>query len=214
MLAEKAKRIAFQKERAARGLDLILVVRAFLHPRDENFPDAAPEQFAHRVDAAIPEIEIAHHADAAGVRRPDREINSALAADLAQVRAEFVVELLVVSLREQVPVDLAHDRPVAVGIAQELLRAVKRNHLHEVRETGRFVRHGRLVKALDMEPLGRENLLPVFRRHDLNLLRLRAENANDQVLARTVRTEDAERIGVGSVQERGDLVGIDGMDGK
>ncbi len=214
MLTEKPKRIALQKERAAGGLDLVLVVRAFLHPRDENFPDAAPEQLAHRVDAAIPEIEIADHADAAGIRRPDREINSALAADLAQMRAKLVVKLLVISLREQVAIDLAHDRPVAVGIAQELLRAVKRNHLHEVGKIGRFVRHSRLVKPLDMEPLGRENLLLVFRRHDLDLLRLRAKNAHDQVIARLMRTEDLERIGMGSMQKGGDLVRVDGMDGK
>ena len=59
-----------------------------------------------------------------------------------------------------------------------------------------------------------KTLLVIVRRHDLDLLRLRTKNADDQILAGTMRAENAERIGVGTVQEGGDLVRIDRVDGK
>ncbi len=166
------------------------------------------------MDAAIPEIEIADHADAAGVRRPDREINAAFAADLAQMRAKFVVEPLVISLGEKVQIDLAHDRPIAVGIAQQLLGAVESDDFHEIGKIARFVGHGRLVKPLDVQPLGRKDLGRIVRRHDLNLLRLRSKNANDQIVAGAMRAEDAKWIGVGTVEKGGDLVRVDRVNGK
>ncbi len=196
------------------GLDLKLVVRPFRHTRDENFPDAAPDQLAHWMNTPIPKIEIAHHADPSRVRCPDREIDAALPANLAQMRAELVVKPLVISLREKVQIHLAHDRLVAVGIAQQLLRAIEGDHLDQIGKIPRLVRHGCLVKPLDVEPFRREDLALVFRRDDLNFLRLRAKNADDQIVPGAMRTEDPERIGMRSVQQGGDFVRIDGMDGK
>src|SRR6266700_1033993 len=106
----------------------------FFHAGNENFPHAAPKQLAHRMDATIPDIEIAHHAYSPRIRRPNRKINAALATDLAQMRAELFIESFVRSLCEKMQIDLAHDRAVAVGIAQELLRAVERDHFHQIRE--------------------------------------------------------------------------------
>jgi hypothetical protein len=59
-----------------------------------------------------------------------------------------------------------------------------------------------------------ENLFVVFRRDDLDLLRLRAKDANDQVIARAMGAEDAERIRVRPVQQGGDLIRIDRVNGK
>ena len=50
----------------------------------------------------------------------------------------------------------------------------------------------------------------IVRRDDLDLLRLRPENAHHQVIARAMRTEHPERIGVRAVQERGDFVRVEG----
>ena len=54
-------------------LDLEFVVRAFADAGQENLPDAAAEQLAHRIAAAVPAVEIADHADALRIRRPDVE---------------------------------------------------------------------------------------------------------------------------------------------
>ena len=189
-------------------------MRTFLHARDENFPNAAPDQFPHWMNPAIPEIEIADHADAPGIGGPDRKIDAALAADLAQVRTEFVVKALVISLCKKMQIHLAHERAIAVGIAQQLLGAVKRDDFHQIGKVARFVRHGRLVEPLDVQPLGRERLRVIIGRHDLDLLRLRSKDADDQIFARAMWAEHPERIGMGSVKERGDLVRVDGVNGK
>ena len=189
-------------------------MRPSIDPGDENFPDPAPEQFAHRMDASIPAVEIAHYADPRRVRRPDREIHSPVTADLAELRAKFLVELLVISLREKMDVHLAHDRPVTVGIPQQLLGAIESAEINEKREIQQLVRHGRLVKSFDVQTLGRKNPRPIIRRHDLNLLRLGPKDANHKIVASPVRAEDAEGIGVRAVQDRGDVVGVERMDGK
>ena len=214
VLTEKPKRIALQEERAGHRLDLILVVRAFLHARDENFPDAASDQFPHRMDAAIPEIEIADHADASGIRRPNRKVSAAFAPDLAQMRAKLIVKPLVISLGEKVQIHLAHDRAVTVGIAQQLLGTVESDHFHEIGKVTRLVRHGRLVKSFDVQPLRRKNPGQIVCRHDLNLLRFRSKNADDQIIARAMRTEDVEWISMGTVEKGSDLARIDRVDGK
>ena len=54
-------------------------------------PDDAER--AHRVQAAVPGVEVADDRDRARVRRPDRERRADDAVDLAHVRAELLVEL-------------------------------------------------------------------------------------------------------------------------
>ena len=68
-------------------------MRAFADAGQKNFPDAAAEQPAHRIDAAIPAVEVANDADALRIRRPDRKVNAVLAPDRAKMRAELFVEL-------------------------------------------------------------------------------------------------------------------------
>src|SRR4030095_4873455 len=91
VLTEKPKRIALEQECAGHRPNLKFVMRALLHARDENFPDTASDQFPHRVDAAIPKIEVANHAHPTSVRRPNRKISAAFAPDLAEMRAKSVV---------------------------------------------------------------------------------------------------------------------------
>ena len=73
VLIEKGVGIALENNAARGAADLEFVVRPLLHSRQEQFPDAASQQTAHRVNAAIPMIEVRHHADPRGVRCPDRE---------------------------------------------------------------------------------------------------------------------------------------------
>ena len=65
-----------------------------------------------------------------------------------------------------------------------------------------------------MQPFRRESLLRMVSGNDHDLLRFRAENTDDEIVPRAMRTEHAERIGVSPVEESGDLVGVERMDGK
>ena len=119
-----------------------------------------------------------------------------------------------IPLGEKVQIHLAHDRAIAVGIAQQLLGTVESDDFHKIGKVARFARHGRLVKPLDVQPLRRKDPALVVHRHDLNLLRFRSKNANDQIIAGTMRAEDAEWISMGSVEKGGDLARVDRVNGK
>ena len=71
-----------------------LVVLAQTDVRHEDLPHAGTAQRAHRIDAAIPAVEIAHHADALGVRRPHRKAHTPHPVALHVMRAEHAVSLL------------------------------------------------------------------------------------------------------------------------
>ena len=100
--------------------DGVLVVRARTDVGDEQLPHPAGAQRAHRVAAAVPAVEVADHPHAAGTRRPHREggtrhrpSGGVVAAD---VGAEDRPELLVPSLTDQVQVDVAEGRQIAVRV--------------------------------------------------------------------------------------------------
>src|ERR1700733_12052634 len=62
-------RIGFQSPIATRaGLDFEFVERAFIEAGDEKFPDSRLAAQAHRVHAAVPEIEISDDTDAQRIR--------------------------------------------------------------------------------------------------------------------------------------------------
>ena len=147
-LIEKSERIALQQKRAGVRADLEFVVRAFRHARQEKFPDAAAEQPAHRIDAAIPAIEIADNADALRVRRPDREIDPVDAADRPKLRAEFLVNLQVIALGEEVQIHLAHDRPIGVRIVRESSVTVPADNADAIIQVALPSRQDRLEKTV------------------------------------------------------------------
>lgn len=80
---------------------------AFADTGEENFPDAGRAEIAQRMNAAVPIIEFADDADALGVGGPDGEAGAVDAVHFAQVRAEFVVDAVFISLAEQEEVGLA-----------------------------------------------------------------------------------------------------------
>ena len=73
----------------------------------EHLPDAGLDALAHRVAAAVPAVEVADHADARGVRRPDREGDAvdALDGDADARRASRRAQMG--ALGQQMDVDLA-----------------------------------------------------------------------------------------------------------
>ena len=95
VLPIKGERIALQHRGAPAVLHLEFVVRPLRHAGDENLPDAAVHQLAHRVNAPVPAIEIADDTDALRIGRPDVKGRPLDAANIAHVRAEMFVEFLI-----------------------------------------------------------------------------------------------------------------------
>ena len=109
-------RVGLQADLAVGREDLVLVVRAVADAGQEQLPDAAGAERAHRVDAPVPVVEVADHRDRPRGRRPDRERGPGDAVDLGHVRAQALPQLLVAPLAEQVHVELADRRQEAVRI--------------------------------------------------------------------------------------------------
>ncbi len=76
VLIEKRERIALEQKRAGVSANLEFVMRALLHAGQKQFPHAAADKFPHRINAAIPAVEIADHTDALRIRCPNREVNA------------------------------------------------------------------------------------------------------------------------------------------
>ena len=121
-LGAERERIGLQPQRAVRAADLELVARARREVRDEELPDPGRAERAHRVEPPVPAVEVADDATRARVRRPDRERDARDAVELADVRAELVVELLVPALAGEPEVELAERR-------QERVRVVERERV-------------------------------------------------------------------------------------
>lgn len=118
-------RIGFESHHLAGAReDFEFVEAAFGESRDENFPDTGGAS-AHRVDAAVPMIEIADDADARRVGRPDGEVHAGHSGDFAKVRAEFFVILEMSAFAEEVKVVIGEKRREGkrvIGFAGLVLR--------------------------------------------------------------------------------------------
>ncbi len=135
------------------------------------------------------------------IRRPDREVNSFLAADCAQLRAEFFVKLEMISLGEQVQIHLAHNRSIAIRIAPQVLGAVPAQHAQAIIAVAFFAGQDRAEKSILMNALGYDFWFAIWQ-SDAYFARIRPKNANDQIVADAMRTENAERIGMGRTEKR------------
>ena len=96
--------------------DLELVLLAVGQIRDEDLPDACRREQPHRVDAAVPAVEIADHAHALGVRRPDREVHAGGRCRRDAVRAELLERAMVRPFAEQVQIEIGEHPAVTIRI--------------------------------------------------------------------------------------------------
>ena len=128
--------------------DLELVVNAGADLGDEQLPDPARAERAHRVQAAVPVVEVADHGDGLRGRRPDRERGARDALVLDHVRAEARVDLLVAALADEVQVDVAERRHEAVGVVDAVRRAVAVVDLELVVERQLRARHEALEQPI------------------------------------------------------------------
>src|ERR1019366_10203720 len=83
---------------------------------DEELPNPAAPERAHRLETGIPPIGIAHQADPPGVGSPDREGDSADPLVVHHPRPEPAPELAMGPLSDEVEVDFAQRGPEAVGV--------------------------------------------------------------------------------------------------
>src|SRR5437870_10164202 len=194
VLIEKRERIALEQYRAGLCADFELVVSALLNDGQTQFPHSAPDEFAHRIHPAIPVVEVTDHAHALRVGRPHCEINAHRITDCAQMGAELFVNLPVLSFRVEMQIDLAHDWPVLVGIARELLQSIPGSHTETVWKIPRRPRPGRTKETVLVNSLRRDRLLRMTIQHNLDRARVRAEYPDLQIITHAVRTQDTERI--------------------
>ena len=122
-LRRERERIGLDPQPAVLRADLELVLLAVLDSRDEELPDPGRAKRTHRVQAPVPRVEVADDRHRARVGRPDGERRADRAVDLAHVRAEPLVELLVPALHDEVHVEVAERRQERVRIAQRERRA-------------------------------------------------------------------------------------------
>ncbi len=121
-------RVGVDDDVALLAADRELVVHPGNRTGDEQLPDAALAEAAHRVGDAVPAVEVADDVDRLGPRRPDGEGDSLhlteRAAVAADVRAEDGPEPFVATLVEQVQVHLTERGGEPVGVVLLVLHAV------------------------------------------------------------------------------------------
>jgi hypothetical protein len=177
--------------------NLELVVLADLRARDEDLPHADGFEFPHRMEAAVPPVEVADDADALGIGRPDCEVHPDAVADAHRVRAELVVDPRVLALCEQVGVVFGDDAAVTIRVVDlDRLPAGIRDAQPIVERLGagkgRFEDAGRMA---------------LHRRHaarvpHLDVLGRRLVGPDDQAARLAVRTEHGEWIGMTRAGQR------------
>jgi len=104
-------------------------------------------------------------------------------------------------------IDFAHNGPVLVRISRELFRPIRRYYAQMVIEIARCARYGRAKETFAMNSLRFDRLLRLLIEHDFYLARIGAESANLQIVADTMRSQDAERIGMRSCEKSVQFVG-------
>ena len=188
-LGGEGERVRLDPEATVPRTNLELVSRAVVDPRDEELPDAGRAEAAHRVQPAVPGVELADDRDRARVRRPHRERGARDAADLADVRAEPRVQLLVPALHREVQVEVAERREKGVRVAHGERLPVRVLDLELVVE-----RQLRLGQQRLPEPRRVLELRLDAARLHAHRLRLGTVRAHDDAAVGLVGAEDAVRI--------------------
>src|SRR3954470_19958797 len=152
---------------------------ALPHSGQEQFPDAAGDKLPHWINPAIPAIEITDDTHALRVRCPDREVNTFVATNRPQMRAELLVETMIVSLREQMQIELAHDQAVAIRIADCRGGSVPAREMNPVIAGPPHSWKGGLKKTFGPKTIRRETLIADNNR---GFLCVGPKNPNDEIV--------------------------------
>ncbi len=166
--------VGLEREPAVPVTNRVLVAGAHVDPRHEELPDAGAPERSHRVQAAVPAVDVADEADRGRVGRPDGEGDAGDPVHLPRVGAEPLPEALVPALADEVQVEIAERRRERVRVAHDDCLAVRAANLE-------LVAKGQLG-ALD-DPFEEAGLR--LRRRELDrLVALRARHHPDRVGAK------------------------------
>src|ERR1700722_9506960 len=146
------------------------------------------------MDASVPIVEVTDHADAARIRRPNREGEPAGALDLVEVRAEFFINLQVTSFIPQMQIEAADGRQKRVGVANREDIASGFDDAQLVAEDVAAIGNQHLEETAGVAAGHRPRAILVVDYGDL--FRFRAENANRDVVGTGMSAEDRMRIGM------------------
>ena len=208
-LEEKPERVGVQLDVAVRVADFEFVMRALPHAGDENFPHAGRAQQPHGMKAPVPIVEIAHDADALGIRRPDGEAGAVHAVNRAQLRAELLVNFPLVALAEEEQIRFAQRRQKGKGIARAARFAgfIGDDQIVGINLVRQF---GDGLKDIGLgNPLQFKRRLVLFVRGlDFNFGGVRKQGADDEAGAITQRLHSEQRVRrlVGQLNEAAEFV--------
>ena len=196
-LGRERDRVGLERQQLpVRADDLVLVFVAGARARDENLPVAVAAH-PHGVAPAVPEIEIADHADAPRVRREHHEGDAVDAVVLHRMRAELVVQLQMVAFAEQMQVEVGQDRRKAIGVLQlDLVVAEARPQL--VMRVERLDRTGEQAGIVNARQIVDVACLV----EDLHRRRFRQEHAHDALVTFMVPAEIIERVVMTPLDDR------------
>ncbi len=195
-LGAPGHRVGAHRERAVGPGDLELVQRALADARQEQLPHPRAAQRAHRMGRAVPVVEVADHAHAPGVGRPDGEAGALDALVGHRVRAQRVPQLLVPALADQVQVQLAEGGQEAVRVVDlDLVVVVRDEEAVAVRDRGEG--QHRREEAAALGPQLRAQSL----RRDRHRARVGAQGAEEDPAGDGVRPQHAVRVVVRAVQQ-------------
>jgi len=109
--------ISFERKNVpARTDDFIFVDGTFLELREKDFPDAGGAASTHRMDSAVPPVEVANNAYALCAGSPDREVSAPNAFKRYDVRAEFFVSVVMAAFAHEEEIELAQDDGKSIRI--------------------------------------------------------------------------------------------------
>ena len=148
------------------------------------------------MNPTVPAVEVAHDADAVGIRRPHREGDTVNAFKRTRVRPHRLPEAPVRAFAEVIDILLAENRTKGIGITQRAGHHLTEFENKRVSEMLRPVREEALIETLALQTGHLDRLAAIGR--DMDVGRVRAKNPQHHALARRVamQTEKAERIPV------------------
>jgi hypothetical protein len=109
-----------------------------------------------------------------------------------------------ISFREEVEIDLAHEGAVAIRVARQSLRAIALDDAQPVIEFAVLPRHNRLEKSILANPI-RGNLFSTRNRNS-NVLRLRPKRPDNEIIAYPMRPQNSKRIGMRTRQKNAEFI--------
>ena len=209
MLSEECERIALHANQPVAVPDLELVVRSFSDTRHEDFPYTGSEKLPHRVPATIPLVEVSDDRDPLGIRRPNVEGGPGDSVDLNDVSSQLLVQFPVLSLAKEVQVERTENGRKRIRIALDPQMTIVRGKLEFVRDPVCYSLERRLEESVRMHLHRRPDVSWIFEAAHRHRSRVRAENADDQLLARLMQAEHGKRITMPGFENRMECTVID-----